>query len=100
MGGREISAEEMTGGAYRLLCYLYKRAGNIVSWEELYFRGYRGLDHVPRAPDDEGYEPPALYERTLYSRMSDLRKAIEPDPQHPLYLDAVKGKGVALRLSW
>lgn len=100
VGGREVSAEEMTSGAYRLLCYLYKNAGRTVPWEELYFLGYRGLDHMPRIPDDENYEPPSLYERTLHSRMSDLRKAIEPDPQHPVYLDTVKGKGVVLRLSW
>jgi hypothetical protein len=99
-GGREISAEEMTSGAYRLLRYLYRNAGKIVSWEELYFRGYRGLDRVPRTPDDDGYEPPALYEHTLHSRMSDLRKAIEPDPQHPIYVETVKGTGVVLRLTW
>ncbi|MDY7075961.1 MAG: winged helix-turn-helix domain-containing protein [Chloroflexota bacterium] len=100
VGGREVSAAEITSGGYRLLCYLFRNAGRVVSWEELYFRGYRGLDHVPRTSDDEDYEPPALYERTLHSRMSDLRKAIEPDPQHPIYFDTVKGKGVRLQVSW
>jgi hypothetical protein len=100
VGGREVSTREMTSGGYRILCYLYRNAGKVVSWEELYFRGYRGLEHVPRTPDDEDYEPPALYERTLHSRMSDLRKAIEPDPQYPVYFDTVKGSGVVLRLPW
>jgi hypothetical protein len=100
VGGREVSAAEMTSGGYRLLCYLFKNAGRVVPWDELYYQAYRGLDHTPSSPADEDYEEPFSYESILYSRISDLRKAIEPDPQSPLYLDTVRGSGVALRLSW
>ncbi|HIP96809.1 MAG TPA: winged helix family transcriptional regulator [Anaerolineae bacterium] len=100
VGGREVGIEEMTSGGYRIFCYLYKNAGRVVPWDELYYRGYRGLEHVPRAVGDEGYEAPASYENVLYSRISDLRKAIEPDPRDPLYLDTVRGVGVVLRLRW
>lgn len=100
VGGRIVSVEEMTSGGFRLLCYLYKNAGRIVPWDELYFRGYRGLEHTPRSSGDEGYEPPALYEHTLHSRMSDLRKAIEPDPGEPIYFNTIRGKGVILKLMW
>lgn len=100
VGGRKVGIEEMTSGGYRIFCYLYKNAGRVVPWDELYYRGYRGLEHVPRAVGDEDYEAPASYEGVLYSRISDLRKAIEPDPRDPLYLDTVRGKGVVLRLRW
>lgn len=100
VGGREVRAKEMTSGGYRLLCYLYENAGRVVPWNELYYRGYRGLDHMPRSAADENYEPPSSYESILYSRVSDLRKAIEPDPQSPLYLDTIRGKGISLRLRW
>ena len=100
VGGREVSVREMTSGGYRLFSYLYKNAGRIVPWSELYYRGYRGMDHIPRVVGDEGYEAPTLYENILYSRISDLRKAIEPDPQDPIYLDTVRGEGIVLRLQW
>lgn len=100
VGGREVSIEEMTSGGYRLFRYLYKNAGRVVPWDELYYRGYRGMDRQPLAVGDEGYEAPTSYEGVLYSRISDVRKAIEPDPEDPLYLDTVRGEGVVLRLGW
>ncbi len=99
IGGRVIRAEEIPAGAYRLLLYLYHNAGRIVPWDELYYRGYRNLDRVPR-PADEDYEAPANYEGILYSRISDLRKAIEPFPRDPVYLETLRDKGVRLRLQW
>jgi DNA-binding response OmpR family regulator len=100
VGGREVSVKEMTSGGYRLLRYLYQRAGQLVSWKELYYRGYRGLDEVPRWHGDDGYEDWSSCEGTLHTRMSNLRRAIELDPRDPLYLETVKGSGVILHLPW
>ena len=100
VGGREVPVKEMTRGGYRLLCYLYRNAGRLVPWPELYYRGYRGLSAVPLSKEDKGYEYPEDWEPVLQTRMSDLRKAIEPDPQEPVYLETVKGEGVVLKLSW
>lgn len=99
VGGRVIPLGEIPAGAYRLLHYLYKNAGRIVPWDELYYRGYRGKERIPR-PADEGYESPKVYEGILYSRISDLRRVIEPDPRNPIYLETVRDKGVRLRLTW
>jgi DNA-binding response OmpR family regulator len=100
VGGRGIPVKDMTSGGYRLLCYLYRNAGRLVPWKELYYCGYRGLERVPLTADDEGYEDWFSCERTLHTRMSDLRKAIEPEPKAPVYLETVKGEGVVLRVSW
>lgn len=100
VGGREVPVQEMTSGGFRLLSYLHQNIGRVVPWKELYYRGYRGLPSVPRAPQDEGYEDWFSCERTLHSRISDLRKAIEPDPRDPVYLETVKGKGIRLIAVW
>jgi DNA-binding response OmpR family regulator len=100
VGGREIPVEAMTSGGFRLLRYLYQNAGRPVSWEELYYRGYRELPRIPRTPEDQGYEDRKVWEAVLYTRLSDLRKAIEPDPKDPLYIETVRGQGVIFHLPW
>ncbi len=99
VGGRVIPVNEIPAGAYRLLCYLYQNAGEVVPWDELYYKGYRGKDRIPRS-GEEGYEAPADYIGILYSRLSDLRKAIEPDPSDPVYIETIRDEGIRLRLTW
>ncbi len=99
VGGRVIPVNEIPAGAYRLFWYLYRNAGRLVPWDELYYKGYRGKDRVLRSVD-EGYEDPGTYTGILYNRLSDLRKAIEPDPGDPIFIETVRDKGVRLRLGW
>lgn len=98
VGGREVQASEMTLGAFRLLCFLYRSPGQLVPWERLYYLGYQELGHVP-SRDDREYENRQSWLPTLHTRMSDLRRAIEPDPEEPLYLETVRDKGVIMRVA-
>lgn len=100
VGGREIPADAMTGGAFRLLRYLYQNAGRPIPWEELYYRGYRELPYIPRVPEDEGYEERTTWGPILYTRLSDLRKVIEPDPSDPFYIETLRGQRVIFHLPW
>lgn len=90
VGGRKIPMEEIPSGALRILRYLYQNADRVVPWEELYYKGYQQKE----------YEEPGDYEKTLYSRLSDLRKIIEPDPRHPVCIETVRDEGVRLRKAW
>lgn len=100
VGGREIPGGSLPPGGLRLLHYLYRNAGKRISWEELYYRGYRGYSFIPRVPEDQGYEERKNWESTLFTRLSELRKAIEPDPQDPLYIETLRGEGVIFHLYW
>lgn len=87
--------------AYRLLKYLYTHPSRRCTRQELYYRGYRGLDHEPRHSTDAGYEVPAAWGGTLETTLSRLRQAIEPDPDEPVYLVTERGKGfLHLENSW
>ncbi len=90
-GGRVIPREALSAGAHRLLVYLYRNAGRVVPLDELYQRGYQKQSNSTDHYYDEG---------VLYSRLSELRKAIEPDPRDPLYLETFREKGVRLNVTW
>jgi hypothetical protein len=100
VGGREVPGGSLPSGGLRLLRYLYRNAGRPISWEELHYRGYRELSSIPRVPDDPGYEERKNWEPTLFTRLSELRKAIEPDPEDPIYIETVRGEGVIFHLYW
>lgn len=100
VGGREIPGGSLPPGGLRLLHYLYRNAGRRISWEELYYRGYRGYSFIPRVPEDQGYEERKHWESTLFTRLSELRKAIEPDLEDSLYIETVRGEGVIFHLYW
>ncbi|MGB9777537.1 MAG: winged helix-turn-helix domain-containing protein [Anaerolineae bacterium] len=100
VGGREIPVGSLPPGGLRLLHYLYRNAGRRISWEELYYLGYRGRASVPRTSDDSGYEERKTWESVLFTRLSELRKAIEPDPEDPLYIETLRGEGIIFHLYW
>ncbi len=97
VGGRRIPMGEIPSGALRILQYLYRNAGRVVPWDELYYKGYRGKAHIPGRRDPDYEED---YENTLYSRLSDLRRIIEPEPESPICIETVREEGVRLRVSW
>ncbi len=74
--------------------------GNEFHGEELYYRGYREYPVIPRVPEDQGYEERKNWESTMFTRLSELRKAVEPDPEDPLYIETLRGEGIIFHLYW
>lgn len=99
VGGRQINLEKLPTKAYEMLRYLYGRGGEIVTWAELYYKVYRGLDYVP-PPMDDAYEPPANYKSILDTNLWRLRRAVEPDPNNCVLLLTRRGHGVTLQVRW
>lgn len=100
VGGQEIDLEDIPAKAYDMLRYLYQRGGQVVTKAELYFLAYRGLDSVPRSPDDAHFEGRKEYEGLVDTNIWRLRKAIEPDPSNPVLLITKRGHGVVLQVRW
>ncbi len=82
-----------------MLCFLYRRGGEVVSRAELYYRVYHGLDRVPSLTEDQ-YEPPASYRNLIDTNLWRLRQAIEPDPENPVLLLTRRGWGITLQVRW
>lgn len=78
------SALELTSGEYQLLAYLYEKAGEIISREQLY-QDIRGIpfDGIDRAID---------------LRISTLRKKLNDDQPPYRYIKTVRSKGYLLAL--
>ena len=97
VGGRRISLDQVPTRAYEMLRYLYRRAGQVVSRDEIYYHVYEGLDYVPR-PGDDRYKGPAEYRGQIDTLLWHLRREIEPDPRRPVLLLTRRGKGVVLNV--
>jgi hypothetical protein len=82
--------------SYRLLRYLYENRSRRVPRSELYYRAYLGLAEEPRTRDDHGWEDPANWTNVLDNAILRLRRIIEPDPRHPIYIITNRGWGVKL----
>lgn len=78
-GGQDV---ELTATEFELLRALMESPGRVFSRMQL-------LDRV----QGEAYEG---YERTIDSHVKNLRKKIEPDPEHPRYVITVYGVGYKL----
>lgn len=85
---------ELPDPLYRVLAYLYGE-DRVCSREELYFVAYKGLERVPHS-GETGWEPPSAWRGNMDTVLWRLRKAIEPDPDHPLFIQTVRGQGVKL----
>lgn len=94
IGDAEVSG--LQPRPYRLLRYLYENRTRRVPRSELYYRAYQGLAEEPRAHDDRGWEDPADWNNVLDNALLRLRKIIEPDPRHPVYILTDRGWGVKL----
>ena len=79
VAGREV---ELTPSEYNILKVLMKRAGYVLTRDELISRGL-GMDY-------EGID------RTLDSHIRNLRRKIEPDSKNPQYIETVYGIGYRL----
>lgn len=77
---------ELTPIEYELLMVLAENPGRVYSRLQL-------LDNI----QGDSYEG---YERTIDSHIKNLRKKIEPDPNHPSYIMTVYGVGYRMEGSW
>ncbi len=100
VGGWGIPLSKISEQSLSLLCYLYAHPNRTVSRPELYFLAYKGMKYIPRIPADDGYEAPKEYRSLLDTALWRLRQAIEPDPEDPILLRAVRGKGIRLEVRW
>jgi hypothetical protein len=94
IGDAEVSG--LQPRPYRLLRYLYENRARRVPRSELYYRAYQGLGEEPRTHDDRGWEDPADWNNVLDNALLRLRKIVEPDPRHPVYILTDRGWGVKL----
>jgi hypothetical protein len=84
--------ENIQPAGLKLLKYLYTHPNRQCTREELYFKGYRGFQYIPRAKDDTRYEPLVTWERVLDTALSRLRQVLEPASENPIYVVSDKGR--------
>ncbi len=76
LGGRPV---ELTGREFDLLLFLAENRGRVLTRRQLYAKVWA-----------EDY---AMDDGNMMSFISKLRKKIEPDPEHPFYIQTVRGVG-------
>lgn len=91
---------DMQPGIYKILCYLYTHRSRLCTRSELFYKAYRGLEYEPQAADDPGWESPRDWSSVIDTLLWRLRKVIEPDPKHPVYIISKRGQGVRLEHVW
>jgi DNA-binding response OmpR family regulator len=84
IGGRTV---DLTLREYDLLLYLYQRSGTLCKRGEI-------VHQVFGIQEDSNTDA----ENLLNTNISRLRRKIEPDPDHPVYLETVRGIGFKLIL--
>ncbi len=95
---REVRVEgqpkSLTRQEFSLLSYLYQRPGQLCHRTEL----AQAIYETEYGDDVSQWEAKKLEDARLNSTMSRLRKKIEPDPDHPKYIIAIRGEGYRLLL--
>jgi len=91
VGWRKVS--EIQPADLRLLKYLYQRRGEFCLREAL-------LDEYLDATDQSFRKNEPKSERLLDQPIYRLKQAIEPDPEHPVFINTVRRKGFRLDNAW
>lgn len=89
VGWREVV--DLTPGPWALLHHLYRHRGKVCPREALYRAYVEGTGGQVQEPIY-----PTEYAGTLDNAILRLRKAIEPDPEHPTLIVTIRGKGYKL----
>jgi antitoxin component of RelBE/YafQ-DinJ toxin-antitoxin module len=97
LGGGQLSLSTLPGKEFELLVYLYERSGQVVSKADIYYHLDRGLKSIPIIGDKE-YVDPVGYTHTIEGRISKLRDAIEPDPQHHVLIQTIRSHGYRFKV--
>lgn len=91
VGGRPVPYDVLPERGLEMLRYLWERAGQVVSVAEI----YRAIYGAPESPGL------ALESRQIMDTLIwRVRKAIEPDPKHPVLLLRRRGQGLQLNVRW
>ena len=91
VGGRPVPYDALPERGLEMVRYLWERAGQVVPVGEI----YRALYGVPESPGL------ALEARQIMDTLIwRVRKAIEPDPKHPVLLLRRRGQGLQLNVRW
>jgi hypothetical protein len=77
---------------FEFISYLYERAGQFCSKEELFYRVHQGLDTIPSDRQDPNWVMPAKHSGPVDNMVWRLRKEIERDPKTPVYIITDAGK--------
>jgi hypothetical protein len=80
---------------FDVLNYLYAKAGQLCSYEKLYYFALLGLDDEPHAKSDE-WQPIDEVREKVSEIVLRLRRLIEPDPSNPFFIVNVEEKGYCL----
>ena len=91
IGGREIPYDALPERGLEMLRYLWRRAGQVVPVEDLYSTLY-GVSKATGL----ALEARPIIDTLLWR----VRKAVEPDPKHPVLLLRKRGQGVYLNIRW
>jgi len=82
--GTQLLNVSFTPNEFDLLCLLYRRAGQVVSKDEVW-------------REVLGYNVDGVSDTAIDSLVFRTRKKIEKDPKNPVYLHTVRGAGYVLR---
>jgi len=91
VGGRPVPYDALPERGLEMVCYLWERAGQGVPVGEI----YRALYGVPESPS-LALEACQIMDTLIWR----VRKAIEPDPTHPVLLLRRRGQGLQLNVRW
>lgn len=91
VGWRKVS--EIQPADLELLKYLYQRRGELCPREEV-LRHY--LDITEQSFKLEQAKPGRFLDQPIYR----LKRDIEPDPEHPVFITTVRGRGFRLDNAW
>lgn len=96
LGYRELL--DLAPGAQKLLRYLYQHRERLCSREELYYCALLELERPP-THGESGYASPKDWEGLFNTTLYRLRRAVEFDPDQPLYIVTRRGRGLFLEHS-
>lgn len=75
----------VSGNGFEILMYLYQRRPGVVTHDEIFQQVY-------------GFQPDSTSRNTVRKAVQRLRGDIEPDPENPIFILTVQGKGYRLDL--
>ncbi|MCL5994864.1 MAG: winged helix-turn-helix domain-containing protein [Chloroflexi bacterium] len=91
-----FEVKDLKMAQYRLLRYLYLNHTRFCTRSELYYRVHLNMTREP-TPEDDDYQEQKNWGGTIDTLIWRLRKAIESDPESPIYIVSDRGRGVQLR---
>jgi hypothetical protein len=80
---------------FRILMYLYENRERVCNMEELYYHCIAELNGIPEKDDAKRIDK-VVWRRALDTTLWRIRQKLEPDPEHPVYLQTRPRQGYQL----